>query len=411
MTVSKHSWPHAGLFLGLALTGLIGVFAPRSLAILPAFWGLIGVGLLAFDRSLSVAHLLSKRPVRWMIALIVIIPSLAALSSLWSIAPEISLKRAQKIMLVLAPATLLIIYLCAAPLSTIKRYAWMLPVGLITGIAINTSELYTGGALYRYLRGMDGALTSYEMAAFNRGAVTQIFLLIPTIFMVRALRMRKILRRALTVILIALAIMMLSKTDSQSSQIAFVLAAIIAFMFPYKWRAGYAVTLMLLIVTMLLSPFFVQMLFHDFGDQLSNIAWLKNGYAMQRLEIWDMVARYALQNPLYGHGIEATKAVPAFDTQTLHFRYSRVLHPHNFALQTWIEFGAFGIAALSCGIVALIRHISFQTITVQRMALGSLFAVLAVASTGYGIWQSWWLGLLVLLSGFCIIAARLLSER
>src|SRR5436190_23671517 len=77
---------------------------------------------------------------------------------------------------------------------------------------------------------------------------------------------------------------------------------------------------------------------------IDHVPWLGYGqaFANNRLEIWDFVSRYALRHPLHGFGIEATRAVEAFDSQQIYQKKATILHPHNFAIQMWIEFGLIG---------------------------------------------------------------------
>jgi O-antigen ligase len=84
------------------------------------------------------------------------------------------------------------------------------------------------------------------------------------------------------------------------------------------------------------------------------------------------------------------------------------LHPHNAALQVWLELGAPG-AALFALLVALVWG------ALARAEWPPLFAAaagasLAVAFVGcfatYGIWQEWWLGTLSFSLFLVLVMAR-----
>ena len=75
--------------------------------------------------------------------------------------------------------------------------------------------------------------------------------------------------------------------------------------------------------------------FNNISAQVEAVPILGSGggYAGARMEIWDYVSRYALQNPLYGFGVEATRQVPSFGSTESYQEGQTILHPHNFVLQ------------------------------------------------------------------------------
>ena len=139
--------------------------------------------------------------------------------------------------------------------------------------------------------------------------------------------------------------------------------------------------------------------------------WFQNSYSANRLEIWDFVARYALENPLYGFGIEATKAVEDFDTRMLYHEDTTVLHPHNFALQFWIEFGVIGALFISAVIYYLFQIASYLKAPAGKLALASILAYMSVAATGYGFWQGWYMGLMIVMAAYCVILNKLVEDK
>ncbi len=122
------------------------------------------------------------------------------------------------------------------------------------------------------------------------------------------------------------------------------------------------------------------------------------------MEIWDFVARRALENPLYGFGVEATKAMKDFDTARIYHPTTQILHPHNFALQIWIEFGVIGALLASGFFTWLCVSISKLNIAEARQCLPALMACITLAAVTYGLWQGWWLGSFILLAVFCVLS-------
>jgi O-antigen ligase len=142
------------------------------------------------------------------------------------------------------------------------------------------------------------------------------------------------------------------------------------------------------------------------ASQVEKTPWLSSGYAAPRMEIWDMVARKALEQPFFGFGLDATRDIPHFETQNLYNPMDHVLHPHNFVLQIWIEFGALGVALISAFFAVVLKTISEQPESHQRWLLSLFMAMTAVAATSYGLWQAWWLGLMMTLALLCVVMTR-----
>lgn len=124
--------------------------------------------------------------------------------------------------------------------------------------------------------------------------------------------------------------------------------------------------------------------------------------AYHRLVIWDYTTDRIAERPLLGWGFHASRRVPEVNPAK---PLERSLHPHNVALQLWLELGAAGGllgAALFAAIANRVRRISTDRL---RLAAASAAYVSAftVAQVGYGFWQSWWVATLFLCAGFVTI--------
>jgi exopolysaccharide production protein ExoQ len=81
------------------------------------------------------------------------------------------------------------------------------------------------------------------------------------------------------------------------------------------------------------------------------------------------------------------------------------LHPHNFALQLWLELGLIGALAGAVGLAFLARKLGGDRATRAALA-GALCASVAIGSVGYGLWQGWWMAALWLLLALAAALAR-----
>lgn len=127
-----------------------------------------------------------------------------------------------------------------------------------------------------------------------------------------------------------------------------------------------------------------------------------------RMMIWDFALDNISQRPWLGWGLDAARVLPGGDAQ-FHVDFSvpwreapfvligglMPLHPHNGPLQLWLEMG--GVGALLAA-VCLWRMLS--TAIQPRSCdapLAALFAAVAVPMlVSFGVFQSWWLALVVL---------------
>ena len=127
------------------------------------------------------------------------------------------------------------------------------------------------------------------------------------------------------------------------------------------------------------------------------------------MEIWWRAADRALETPLLGQGIDASRSlVPMGETSQFETLTSSLLplHPHNAFLQVWLELGVLG-AALA---LAVTLFVLFGTRRLERAdqpyALASFMAALGMVSTAYGIWQAWWMAGLLAAGLMVLLASR-----
>jgi O-antigen ligase len=142
----------------------------------------------------------------------------------------------------------------------------------------------------------------------------------------------------------------------------------------------------------------------DFGRSLPNSI-------IPRLTIWEFTARQSKERPTLGWGLNSSRIQPGggekaiiFDERVgngqikqLHNESNLPLHPHNQALQIWLELG--GVAAI---IVAIFGGAILKRFSVARIAEAPLFGLIisyfAFAFLSFGAWQNWWIATLFLVA-------------
>lgn len=133
--------------------------------------------------------------------------------------------------------------------------------------------------------------------------------------------------------------------------------------------------------------------------------------AAHRVVIWDFSLARIAERPLAGWGFEASRAIPGGKANATPATLDRLgitdpnqrarfalrnaeslpLHPHNAPLQLHLELGLVGaaLAALLAALLALRAR--------TPSAVGTLAAAAVVGSLSYGLWQGWWIALLLVL--------------
>jgi O-antigen ligase len=374
---------------------------PRILAFAPGFFALIGLAVIMATQKQRLAP--PYTAFYFMLPIII----LCGASVLWSITPETSLHRVVKCTPAFLSGLIALYWASAINKQTANKYLLLLSAGLILSCLLVLSELNFSGAFHRVLRG----LTQTDLlsaAVFNRGINTM------TLCAFAGLAYLFHIKKNLVFGLVTLALLatVLVSSDSQSALLAFIIGIAVFYAFPYRYKAAWATLIIIICLGTLTAPLLAIWLF-NYAEVINTLPFLggDRGYAGPRLEIWDYVARYALNNPLYGFGLEATRAIENFDSHEIFKSGTTILHPHNFALQLWIEFGLIGATIGAAWLGALVYLISKQrSILSQRICLATLIATLSIASMGYGIWQGWWIGMLFYVCATIIVTLKTIEE-
>ncbi|MEO5372672.1 MAG: O-antigen ligase family protein [Alphaproteobacteria bacterium] len=139
-----------------------------------------------------------------------------------------------------------------------------------------------------------------------------------------------------------------------------------------------------------------------------------------RLVIWRFVAGHIAEQPLAGHGLDASRSMPggsdkvAVDIEIpgrgrlIALEEMLPLHPHNSLLQIWLELGAPGAALALALVVLILRRLptALPGREERAAALALIVVTLLIASSSYGVFQSWWLGAVWMAAAFTVGAAR-----
>jgi hypothetical protein len=353
------------------------VLVPRGMAALASVAGVCAACLvLATTRerlslALSLAAVLLGGLVLW-----------GAISALWSVAPMRTLAVAARLAglfaagLVLAAATGHIV----AP----RRLAFFLLAGLALGIVMALTDLATGGAL--------SSLFSdrlYRATRLNQGSMTFAILLLPAgaALVYLGHPVLGVLLAAAT----AVTIYALAGTAAKAALLAGLPIGLLFYRSPTRLANIAAVVAVIAIVTAPLTLARLERL-----PGLSEKADTFKVSAGHRLLIWSFAADRIAEHTLLGWGLDSSRAIPGGADPIRPGESWMPLHPHNAALQLWLELGVPGVV-----LFALLIALAWRALA--RAAWPRLFVAAAAASltiglvgcfATYGMWQEWWLGTL-----------------
>lgn len=189
---------------------------------------------------------------------------------------------------------------------------------------------------------------------------------------------------------------------SESAFLAFA-AAIVVYM--ATLAAPRAMRIMLPVAmagTILLAP----IVFAAVDQPVRLVAGQSNSSIVHRLEIWKFAIERIRERPWAGWGFNGSRAVPGGnqryqvkdDAGVVIGEGDRLpLHPHNGAVQIWLELGAPGgfLAAILAGLVGY-RAAVIPVSTRRAMATALVTTAFIIWLLSFGIWQSWWFATLCL---------------
>jgi O-antigen ligase len=275
-----------------------------------------------------------------------------------------------------------------------RRALTVLSIGLAVVGLILLVETLTGAALYKTIRTAAHLPVRPDFALRNVARVSYVLALL--FFPVALFLIRERMIWAAAPILggmVAGAIGLNVNTP--------ILALLVsAGVFLLVWRTG-RVGLMVILVGVAayfaLAPLLVHWIapldpFHIGEGEIGKESW------GARVAIWRFAADRIFERPLWGWGLDASRAFPAIP-----------LHTHDAAMQLWLELGLPGAALAAAFFVWLIGRIDKIEAAdrpAAAAAAASLSAYLVVGALSFGAWQEWWLALAALACAAVIAAGR-----
>lgn len=398
--------PVRGLAFALAVAPALSVFLPRGIAALFALTVVTALPVLSGARDLR----WPPRPVVWALAGF---HAWQLLSVLWCLEPAQAMRSTLGVIGLSLGGAVVLAAVGALPERSLRLLLRAAAIGVLVGGVVFVVEAVWGLAIREFLHPL---LTGKPYTAL---LVPQRLSRASTVIAIMALPVGYgflMARRwfwLAAVAAVAAGTVVLS--PSSTSKICLILGPMVV---AASWLAArpLAVIVRAVVAMVVISAPFVM-------DSLPDTQALWNRYpgishsAHHRLSIWKFSAERVMEKPVLGWGMDASRAIPGGEDQKQVFppmagadayhEQNLPLHPHNTALQWWLELGGVG-AALGLGVLlAMIGAFQRLPRPDRAVALGIFVQAVVVALISFGAWQAWWLAVLWLMPVPVMAAARL----
>lgn len=289
-------------------------------------------------------------------------------------------------------------------------------ISYIVYAAFFLSELYGGHWVSKFYLGS----RDYDHNQFIRGIVILTFFFLPFAWCLKSFYSKERFTLFISISLTILVLLLL-KAHPSAARLAIVMAGIF-FITSYFYKNWGFVILTSVCTYLIVAPFlFLHVLNrHTLFDLMHH---LPSSY-QHRIEIWNETSKHIVRKPLTGYGFDSSqfkeapprcahhslsifKLIPFDNTivsKTPHpwggvVCYKDTLvstHPHNGALQIWLEFGLIGIL-IACFLVYRFTRYAATLPALYRGYLYSLFGLCLVYwNVSFGLWQNWMIALVTL---------------
>ncbi len=324
----------------------------------------------------------------------------AAASILWSIDPDLSIKRSFRLFLMIAMGAMVAVFLPRSALSA--RAGKIAALATLLALAVILGDTLAGSPMGRTL--MDGG------DPLDRAATVLVILVWP----VGILTYRQFGLTGLAVLAAATALA-IGLLNNKAAMLAAAFGCAAAAGAAVRPRFGTLLISGAVVLFTLLAPlsigFFnsqIQQVVSDTGIDAS---------IRHRVHIWSFSAEKALEKPLTGWGMGSSRAIPGGDEVRTFLRpdgqsdgegESLPLHPHNGFLQVFLELGLVGAVLAAAVIFMILRKLALAA---ERSGLaapvaGFALSAMIVGSISFGAWQGWWVSLQLFAGALLFILVR-----
>lgn len=360
-------------------------------------------------------------PPRDIAAILALLVLYGLLSALWAVQPRQSLLLAARLLGLFVVGLLLLDGASKLEPPERRWFESAFLAGFLIGVVFILVESATDASLIEALRKtrfVEAAIGAerplYFYAYFNRAATLASLLAFPAAAILQ--RRRGWLWSGALMLLV---LVMLQITHSETARLGYV-GALVVFLAALIWpRLATPAMALLMCLALLAAPLLLRPAVIGWTTEAALVPAGKLNSFTHRVAIWDFVTGKIAERPLLGWGLDSSRAIPGGHAHVAPGAEALPLHPHDMALQLWLELGLPGAFLGVALILAVARRIGQleERPPGEAFALGALATAAVNAASGYDLWHPWWLCFLWLTVA-CLAAAlpqpahgRTLPER
>lgn len=395
---------HNATFFGIAL---VAVFAGAASGIAPKMLPLV-IGLfLAFAVArarIEKTNILCSADDGLLTLSALAFSGYVGLSSLWSTNFVAAEKAAMLALVILAGCHAHKLTIAKKQLDTVGKN---MIIGLIVGLLYIFAIIYYS-KFYNVISMFNMTITKLPDHYLNKHVVSIVLLLWPTLFIIKSICEQKTLRILNFILLGGATITAAFLSSSETAKFA-VIAGGVGFTLAWKMPKNIYQIARGLWMVVIIGIIPLVMVLDSTGMKENTIIPIS---ARDRIYIWNHTAKVALKNPILGIGVRSSRynknEAGRFkkDGETALLKSRLGWHSHNIFLQTWLELGAVGAGFILVIGLLILRNIRALETGMKPYAYAGFSTFSAVASVGYGMWQSWLMASLGCMIVFFLIALK-----
>ena len=264
----------------------------------------------------------------------------------------------------------------------------LLPAGLLLAAVILYVEMRTGLVLHRLVR------ANLNPSKMNQATVVAVLWLWPIALM--AARTAGRIAAAVLIVGVALAVF---ASESETAKLALLVGLAAGLVFLLRWRWLVTALAFAIVLFVMMQPFWPTILDNVLSQ--SALDALQQGHARERLVIWRSFAAAVGMRPILGFGFDSSGTIgfgPLLELFPEALRVGiRDSHPHNMALQVWVELGVVGAALAALALARATLLTARHSPLARAASAACIGSALLVAAVGYGAWQAWWVTALAMI--------------
>ena len=322
-------------------------------------------------------------------------------SGLWEETPGLAVAKTGQLVTLGVGALILVAAARRQPELVARRsLSWLCGGLLLTTLVIGIEAAFNL-PIGRTLRGLPSNSPALSILYYKNVAAAGAVLVVPATCVALAWR------RWLMAAVLAVSLVFCARATHSYTSIVAITVAVACLLPALRWpRVSLALVAVLMLGLFTAAPLASRL--PDTNYLVRSVPWLPPSL-MHRTAIWQFVASHVIERPLLGWGLDASRELPGGDaniTMVAMYRGALVefnqqilpLHPHNMALQLWLETGAVGVMLFLALLTALLRRVLAWPGRMVAVATAAVVTPLIVGMASYGLWQSWWLSCVALMA-------------